>query len=230
MSRLHNVGQMRTNPVRVSYGSVEQTTMTDDADSLGTPSKSYMSLVLTLRSIPGVPSRACHNQTLHGLTARFFRFASNKVRHYSKKVQGFCGYLHKNNSNIIMSGAYPTKSTTIQTAIPVGNHAGMAPPSTEIKNTAIPLGNHAPGMAPPSGGFRRTSGLATASMVCGIVGLIFCGFILGVIAIILGIVAHANIKQNRHELTGECQATAGIITGSIALVGWILLVILLIVA
>jgi Domain of unknown function (DUF4190) len=133
--------------------------------------------------------------------------------------------LAKRHSNIIiMSSTDPTK---IQTAIPIGNHAGMAP-SKAIHTTAIPLGNHQ--HTAPSGGFRRTSGLATASMVCGIVGLFFLGLILGPIAIILGIAAHTNIKQNRQELTGECQATAGIITGTIALLIYIFLIIIIIVA
>jgi Domain of unknown function (DUF4190) len=128
-----------------------------------------------------------------------------------------------------MSGTDPTKSTA--TAIPMGNHAGSMAPSTGAIQTAIPLLENHAGM-PPSGGVRRTSGLATASMVCGIVSLTFVwfyyGIILSPIAIILGIVAHRKIKQNRQELTGECQATAGIITGSIALVGFITLIIIIV--
>jgi Domain of unknown function (DUF4190) len=107
-----------------------------------------------------------------------------------------------------MSGTDPTKSTgAIQTAIPLENQHSTAPSSS---------------------GFRRTSGLATASMVCGIVhivSLFYYGMIVGLIAIILGIVAHKKIQQNRPELIGECQATAGIITGSIGTVGSISLII-----
>jgi Domain of unknown function (DUF4190) len=124
-----------------------------------------------------------------------------------------------------MSGTDPTKSTAVQTAIPMGNDAGIAP------STAILLENHA-GMMAPSGGVRRTSGLAIASIVCGIVSLTFMWYfwvvILSPIAIILGIVAHWRIKQNRQELMGECQATAGIATGSIALVGSIIFIIIIV--
>jgi Domain of unknown function (DUF4190) len=114
----------------------------------------------------------------------------------------------------------------------MGNHAGSMAPSTGAIQTAIPLLENDAGIMAPSGGVRQTSGLATASMVCGIVSLTFVwfyyGIILSPIAIILGIVAHRKIKQNRQELTGECQATAGIITGSIALVGFITLIIIIV--
>jgi Domain of unknown function (DUF4190) len=130
-----------------------------------------------------------------------------------------------------MSGTDPTKSTAIQTAILMGNDAGMIAPSTATHTAMIPLENHA-GMMAPSGGVRRTSGLAIASMVCGIVSLTFMWYfwvvILSPIAIILGSVAHWRIKQNRQELMGECQATAGIATGSIALVGSIIFIIIIV--
>jgi hypothetical protein len=56
---------------------------------------------------------------------------------------------------------------------------------------------------------------ATASMICGIVSLVCFGIILGPIAIFLGLSAKKQIKENPYGLTGDCQATAGIVTGSI---------------
>jgi uncharacterized Tic20 family protein len=76
-----------------------------------------------------------------------------------------------------------------------------------------------------SGGAPNTSGEATAAMICGIIGLLFFGIILGPIAICLGVSAKNKIKQNPEALTGECQATAGIVMGSIAVVLWVIAII-----
>jgi uncharacterized Tic20 family protein len=72
----------------------------------------------------------------------------------------------------------------------------------------------------------EVSGQAIAAMVCGIVGLFIFGIILGPIAICLGAAAKQQIQQSNGRKTGDCQATAGIVTGSIAVVIWIILVIL----
>jgi uncharacterized membrane protein HdeD (DUF308 family) len=69
-------------------------------------------------------------------------------------------------------------------------------------------------------------------MVCGIVGLVFLGnigLIIGPIAICLGIVAKKKIHQEPQRLTGDCQATAGIIMGSISLAISIILIVLFLV-
>jgi Domain of unknown function (DUF4190) len=87
---------------------------------------------------------------------------------------------------------------------------------------SIPMGNQYAGGGAP----MIVIGEATASMVCGIVGLFFFGIILGPIAICLGVSAKKKIKENPQALTGEGQATAGIVMGSIAVALWGIFVIL----
>jgi hypothetical protein len=59
-------------------------------------------------------------------------------------------------------------------------------------------------------------------MVCGIVGLVLCftvffGLVLGVLALVFGLIGRGRAK--RGEATNRGQSTAGVILGSIALVG-----------
>jgi hypothetical protein len=63
-------------------------------------------------------------------------------------------------------------------------------------------------------------------MVCGIVGLLVFGVVLGPLAIIMGAVAINNIKEKPQELQGLGMAKAGIICGIIAVVIWIVVLIL----
>jgi hypothetical protein len=65
-----------------------------------------------------------------------------------------------------------------------------------------------------------SNGLATASMVIGIVGMVFCwvpflGFILGILALILGIVALSRCNRDP-KLEGKGMAIAGIALGGVA--------------
>ena len=68
---------------------------------------------------------------------------------------------------------------------------------------------------PPS--YRRqteeTNGLATASMVCGIIGLLVFGIILGPLAIIFGAIGMS--KEPKRN-----QAITGLVLGVIDIVGW----------
>ncbi|MGA1794176.1 MAG: DUF4190 domain-containing protein [Thermoplasmatota archaeon] len=57
----------------------------------------------------------------------------------------------------------------------------------------------------------KTNGLATASMVLGIIG--FCVSICGPIALILGLIALSQIKKTGEE--GRGNAIAGIVMGAI---------------
>jgi Flp pilus assembly pilin Flp len=59
----------------------------------------------------------------------------------------------------------------------------------------------------------QNSGKATASMVLGIVGVVACGFIAGIPAIILGKQARREIDASNGWLTGRGMATAGIVMG-----------------
>ena len=71
----------------------------------------------------------------------------------------------------------------------------------------------------------RTSGKATASIVCGIVGILIFGIILGPIAICLGISAKNEIKESSGTITGIGQANAGITCGAIAILIWVIVVV-----
>lgn len=67
----------------------------------------------------------------------------------------------------------------------------------------------------------KSKGLAIASMVCGICGLVFCwtswfAFILDVCAIVFGIVALVKIKKG--EADGKGMAIAGIVCGGCSVV------------
>ncbi|WP_329518975.1 DUF4190 domain-containing protein [Spirillospora sp. NBC_01491] len=64
-----------------------------------------------------------------------------------------------------------------------------------------------------------TNGMATASMVLGLVGIFFCGFT-SILAIIFGHVSHKQIKRTGEG--GAGMATAGLILGYIVTVGWVI--------
>ncbi|HUR46669.1 MAG TPA: DUF4190 domain-containing protein [Candidatus Saccharimonadales bacterium] len=62
------------------------------------------------------------------------------------------------------------------------------------------------------------SGLAVASLVCGIAGIVLCfGPVAGIPAIICGHKAQSEIKRSGGALTGMGMATAGLITGYFSL-------------
>lgn len=79
------------------------------------------------------------------------------------------------------------------------------------------MGDAVEGGAPAE---RRTSGLAIASLVLGILAMILCllGFLPGIPAVILGIVALREIGRSRPELGGSGMAIAGIVTGGLSIV------------
>lgn len=74
------------------------------------------------------------------------------------------------------------------------------------------------GMLPPA---QRMHGLATAAMVCGIVGLVTFWFfgIVPLLALIFGLVSGSAIKKSGGALTGSGRAKAGVILGLIGVVG-----------
>jgi Domain of unknown function (DUF4190) len=85
---------------------------------------------------------------------------------------------------------------------------------------------------PPPPPYRPTSqqpsqALALASMITGIVGLVAGGClgpIPGIIAVVLGLSALAQMKKSPHLFTGKPFATAGIIIGGINIVFYLLLI------
>jgi hypothetical protein len=69
---------------------------------------------------------------------------------------------------------------------------------------------------------QKTNGLAIASLVCGIVGLLLFGIILGPLAFIFGLVAMNQINKSGGAQKGKGLAIAGVVFGAIALVGAII--------
>ncbi len=69
----------------------------------------------------------------------------------------------------------------------------------------------------PEYAIPKTSGLATASLVLGILGVITCG-ITAIVGLILGILGLNAIRESRGRLKGQGLATAGIVVSSICLV------------
>ncbi|GAA3962443.1 DUF4190 domain-containing protein [Actinomadura viridis] len=66
---------------------------------------------------------------------------------------------------------------------------------------------------------RPNNGMATASLVLGIIGIFACG-LTSILAIIFGHVAHSQIKRTGEG--GAGMATAGLVMGYILTVGWLL--------
>ncbi|HEX4644868.1 MAG TPA: DUF4190 domain-containing protein [Verrucomicrobiae bacterium] len=59
----------------------------------------------------------------------------------------------------------------------------------------------------------RTSGMAVASLICGILGLFIC--ITAPVGLVLGIMAHGKINRSQGRLTGSGLAIAGIILSAV---------------
>ncbi len=73
-----------------------------------------------------------------------------------------------------------------------------------------------PGQAP-------SQGLAIGSMVCGILALVICCVwflspVLGLVAIVLGVIAHSKIKSDPARYRGKGMATTGIVTGLLGMI------------
>lgn len=66
---------------------------------------------------------------------------------------------------------------------------------------------------------QPTNGMATASMVLGLIGIVFCGFT-SVLAIIFGHIAHSQIKRTGEG--GAGMATAGLVLGYLVTAGWLI--------
>jgi hypothetical protein len=71
---------------------------------------------------------------------------------------------------------------------------------------------------------------AVASLVCGIIGLIICGLILGAVALSMALKAKKAIKENPDMYKGGGMATAGLVLGIIDIVGWAIYIVIRIAA
>jgi len=65
---------------------------------------------------------------------------------------------------------------------------------------------------------RKRSGLAVASLVCSLVGVLLFGVVLGLLGIIFGGVAISKVKQNPQAYAGKGMAVAGLIIGIVDMV------------
>jgi len=97
----------------------------------------------------------------------------------------------------------------------------------------VPYGPYGQAPDPRFGpsGLPTTNAKATASLVVGIGSLVLswcCGLgIVGVVAIVLGIKARSEIKYSRGTQEGDGMALGGIITGAIAVVLGVLVLVLI---
>src|SRR5712692_2467937 len=76
---------------------------------------------------------------------------------------------------------------------------------------------------------RRTDGLAIGSLICGIVGIVCLGIVLGPAAAIMGFISRQRIVSSGGTLGGGGLAIAGLILGVVAFFGsvaWLLFFIL----
>jgi predicted RNA-binding Zn-ribbon protein involved in translation (DUF1610 family) len=82
----------------------------------------------------------------------------------------------------------------------------------------------------PSRGGQNYKGFAITSMVLGILSLpaCYCGFIFGIVAIVFGIIAKNGMAKSKNY-DGKGMATAGLITGILGTIGWILFWIIIII-
>lgn len=95
---------------------------------------------------------------------------------------------------------------------PLQGQAGV--PTTAPSGTAPPI----PGLAPPYAGPTETSGKAIASLICGLMFLIFPA---AVAAVILGHLSLSDINKSAGRLTGRGMATAGLVLGYFGVLGLI---------
>lgn len=88
------------------------------------------------------------------------------------------------------------------------------------------IGQNTPFQPPVAGGEGANKTLATVSLVCGIAGILCCGLLSGIPAIITGYIAKNNVDSNPQEYGGRGLAVAGMVLGGISVVLTIIVIIL----
>jgi len=88
-----------------------------------------------------------------------------------------------------------------------------------LVQTKAPAAAAAPAPAPVATG-ERTSGMAIAALIMGIIGFLFFG-LLSILAIIFGAIGLSQTGKDP-TLKGRGMATAGLVLGIIAIAGWVL--------
>jgi Domain of unknown function (DUF4190) len=101
---------------------------------------------------------------------------------------------------------------------PPGPPAYPPPPRAPDDRPAYPPPpSQQPSWGPPPSSHLRNNGLAVASMVLGIVGILFFVFfaIVPALALIFGLVSHSQIRQSAGTQGGSGMAVAGIVLGAV---------------
>jgi hypothetical protein len=98
----------------------------------------------------------------------------------------------------------------------VRGHVQASPPAAD-PGWNLPLGYPSSGY-PPYGVSVPTSGLAVASMICGLVGIFTCTFFSGIPAVICGHMALNQIANSPLPMAGREMAITGLISGYLAVV------------
>ncbi len=110
--------------------------------------------------------------------------------------------------------------------LPAGEVAelGSGGPAPALAGSAMggfPAGAGRPGLV------AQRQGLALASMICGIVAIfglcVWLGLPAGIAAVVLGHMAKSRIRRDPGSFTGKGMATAGLVTGYLAIVASLLL-------
>jgi len=83
-----------------------------------------------------------------------------------------------------------------------------------------------PAPLPYVAGTKRSEGMAIASMITGIAGLLLAGCfgpIPGIVAVVLGLIALSQIKKSPEKFGGKPYATAGVIIGAVSILFYALI-------
>ena len=126
------------------------------------------------------------------------------------------GRVHAQTKAQADGGEWKTLSDFPEFAAIFGNPAPPTPPSA----SAPPLPSSITSPVPPSP--KRTSGLAIASLILGILGIFPCG-LTALIGLILGIVAMSQVRKSNGTLGGHGLALAGTIVSAVLLLFGVLI-------
>ena len=97
--------------------------------------------------------------------------------------------------------------------------SGVTPADPVAQNTDTPyVSPQTDSARPPHGMSIPTDGLATASLVCGILSVTLCGLFAGIPAVICGHKSLAKINSSPTPIQGKGMAIAGLVTGYLSLV------------
>jgi hypothetical protein len=109
---------------------------------------------------------------------------------------------------------------------PPMEQSGWAPPPAPVSEWGNQnLGANTP-FQPPPAATGQDQTLAIVSLVCGILGILCCGILTGIPAIITGFMAKNNADSNPEQYGGRGMALAGMILGGISVVLTIVVIVL----